>query len=104
MPKRPSFNCPIADKRIIRAIATRALQEIQALAASGCTRLDVALNLTACHCNGMPLRLEAMLAADGIGFAHDVLGIRQNLNRATGKIGGHFVPSFARSFARKRAA
>jgi len=41
------------------------------------------------------LRLGAMLEADEFNFWHDILGIRCNLNRTTGKLGNCFLPRFA---------
>lgn len=40
---------------------------------------------------------DRMLAADDANFGHDMLGIRQHLNRKTGEIEGCFVPRFASS-------
>lgn len=57
--------------------------------------LDVIMDLTACHLNGMPLDLAKLLAADDLTFAHDVGGIRAHINRRTGKINDCFVPRTA---------
>ena len=58
-------------------------------------RMDVHMDVSACHCNGTPLALDTLLAADRINFAHDVLGIRRHINRRTGTIGNCFVPRCA---------
>lgn len=58
-------------------------------------RLSLWMDLMAAHCNGMPLRLVALLAADDFNFAHDVLGIQQHIDRSNGKLLNCFVPRFA---------
>lgn len=57
--------------------------------------LDIDMDITATHCNGMPLRLADLLLADDFNFAHDLLGIRKHLNRTTGELENCFVPRFA---------
>ena len=42
-----------------------------------------------------PLRLEELLNADDFNFFHDVVGIRDNLNRRTGKLENCFIPRFS---------
>lgn len=52
--------------------------------------------LAADGCNGnLPLRWEALLAADEYEFVHDAGGIYQHLNRTTGQLDDGFVPRFA---------
>ncbi|MCH4866776.1 DUF6874 family protein [Bacillus sp. 1006-3] len=41
------------------------------------------------------LRLEDLLNADDFNFAHDILGIQNNLNREKRKMENLFVPRFA---------
>jgi hypothetical protein len=41
-----------------------------------------------------PLKLQDLLAADDLNFAHDVFGIRNNLNRDTGKLENCFSPRY----------
>lgn len=52
-------------------------------------------DIDACHSNGTPLKLAELLAADDANFAHDVFGIRQNINRETGKLENCFLPRYA---------
>jgi hypothetical protein len=47
------------------------------------------------HCNGTPLALEALLAADPVSFWHDIVGIARNLDRETGKLANAFTPRHA---------
>ncbi|MBL0922423.1 MAG: hypothetical protein IBJ10_09895 [Phycisphaerales bacterium] len=58
-------------------------------------RKEAAMDLTACHCNGTPLDLDALLAADDFDFAHDLFGIRENINRKTGELDNCFLPRCA---------
>lgn len=55
-------------------------------------KLDALMDVKACHLNGNPLDLQKLLGADDFNFAHDVFGIRQNLNRDTGELENCFSP------------
>lgn len=91
----PRFDVGPVEARIIREIATRAMMELGVARLSDpFTPLDIAMDITAVHCNGCPLRLEDLRNADGFNFSHDVLGIRRHLDRETGKLGDHFRPRF----------
>jgi len=57
--------------------------------------LDALMDIRACHNNGCPLQLVALHEADDLNFAHDVLGIRANLDRKTGRLTGGFLPRYA---------
>lgn len=54
------------------------------------------MNITACHANGNPLRLEALLEADDFNFAHDVFGIDRHIYRETGHLMNFFRPRYSR--------
>lgn len=41
------------------------------------------------------MRLEEMADAPDADFAHDFIGIQDNINRETGKVEGLFVPRYA---------
>jgi len=58
-------------------------------------RVDMLMDLTACHANGTPLRLEAMLNADDFNFAHDFFGIQNHIDRDTAAMTDCFLPRFA---------
>lgn len=61
--------------------------------------LHHAMNVSACHASGNPLRLQDLLEADDFNFAHDVFGIDRHINRDTGKLENFFSPRFsAREF------
>lgn len=59
-------------------------------------RLSLHMDIEACHSNGCPLRLKDLLAADDFNFSHDVFGIRDHIDRTTGRLLDHFVPRFAK--------
>lgn len=47
-------------------------------------------------CFHTPLRLEELLNTDDFNFVHDLVGIRNHLNRQTGQLENFFVPRFAK--------
>lgn len=78
------------DAALIEAIADRCI-------ATGCDGLDrktILRELTLCHLNACPLRLEAMMNGDLFNLAHDVYGIHAHLNHKTGKLDNLFVPRY----------
>lgn len=83
--------------RIIAQIVDRAygLLDAATVARLWGDRMSMMMDLSACHANAYPLRLEALLAADPLNFTHDVCGIGAHMNRETGKLENHFVPRFA---------
>ena len=58
--------------------------------------MDIEMDITAIHLNDVELRLDDLLKADDFNFAHDVLGIRNHINRKTGKLEDCFLPRFSR--------
>ena len=59
-------------------------------------KMDIAMDVAATHCNGCPLRLEDLLAADDFNFCHDIGGVARHLNRSTGKLSQEFSPRYSR--------
>lgn len=57
--------------------------------------LAAIMDVTACHANGCPLDLQALLDSEPYDFVHDVFGIRAHIDRDTGRMGGCFLPRFA---------
>ena len=76
---------------LVRNIAIRAIQQNFVFI----SMTDLVMDIIACHCNGCSLKLEELLNADDVNFAHDVSGITNNLNRQTGQLENHFVPRYA---------
>ena len=92
-----SFDTTQHEHDTIRKIADRC----QAIGEANCkpitpeTHRCIQMDVTACHCNGRPLRLDDLLKADVFNFTHDIVGIREHLDRHTGKLLNFFVPRFA---------
>ncbi len=53
------------------------------------------MDIAACHLNGNPLKLEALLKADDFNFIHDAFGISKHLDRTTGGLLNHFLPRYS---------
>jgi hypothetical protein len=94
----PSFRTSKADFNLIKKIAVRAREMALHMDRENERSLtDFHMDIAACHANGNPLRLDALLAADDFNFAHDVFGIERHLNRDTGKLMDFFSPRFSSS-------
>ena len=72
-----------------RAMAMAKLHDIQY------NQMTAVMDINACHSNGNPLHLTDLLNADDFNFAHDVFGIRNNINRDNGKLENCFVPRYS---------
>ena len=59
-------------------------------------QMAAVMDIDACHSNGNPLKLQELLEADNFNFGHDVFGIRDNIDRTTGKLGNCFVPRYSK--------
>lgn len=92
-----SFKTNRHEHSTIRAIADRASAMALQHERPEYPATDAAMDITAVHANGCPLLLDDLLAAEPLHFAHDVFGIRNHLNRETGKLEDHFSPRFARN-------
>ncbi len=86
-----SFDVSKQDADLISQIVKRAHSELQEI-----NRLELGMDLTALHANGCPLRLEDLLKADYFSLVHDLYGIRENIDRDTGKLVNNFLPRFRR--------
>lgn len=82
------------DLTLIQAIADRA---VSLAFANGQTwkYQDALMDLLAAHCD-CPLRLEDLLNADDVNFAHDVFGINRHLDRNTLILTDCFLPRCAK--------
>lgn len=54
--------------------------------------INMDMDITACHLNGNELDLAKLEYADDGNFGHDVFGIREHIDRKTGKLTGFFSP------------
>ncbi len=97
---------PEDEMQLIRKIAKRAYEVMSK--DKGFTlhfdATDLTMDITACHAIGCPLRLRDLLQADDFNLLHDVCGIRNNINRKTGKLRRFFLPRFAQPQPRKQDA
>ncbi|KKN06257.1 hypothetical protein LCGC14_1079180 [marine sediment metagenome] len=57
--------------------------------------MDATMDVAAIHLNGCPLKLNELLEADDVNFAHDVFGIRRHIDRNTGELQNCFIPRYA---------
>lgn len=58
-------------------------------------RTDVLLDILTVHKRIQPLRLDDLLAADDLNFAHDVGGINRHLDRENYALSDCFSPRFS---------
>ena len=84
-----TFSATRYEIEIINKIGNRAVKMFPQL-----SKMDTVMDLEAVHSSN-PLRLSDLLSADDGNFGHDVLGIRQNLNRQTGELENFFVPRYS---------
>lgn len=96
-----SFNAGRRDFGLILEIVNRAEQEARALDIDLGPRQALAMDITACHCNGNPLDLQGLLEAPSGDFWHDVGGIRRHIDRTTGQLGDCFSPRCSKHVERE---
>lgn len=58
-------------------------------------KMDIMMNLIACHNHPQPLRLADMAEADDFNLMHDVYGLHRHLDRNTGELTECFSPRFS---------
>lgn len=91
MSKEVSFDVTPDEAEIITRIAKRAK--------NGClfgySLMTIAMDVTATHANGCPLKLGELETAPDFDFGHDLCGIRRHLNRETGELMDCFLPRYA---------
>lgn len=89
--KQIKWNLTKGDGIVISAIVKRAVAIFDIKDKQG-----LEMDITAAHLNGSPIRLRDLFESDDFNFAHDVVGIVNNINRRTGKLDNCFVPRFSR--------
>ena len=82
-----NFVYTLEDAKLFDEIADRALANI---------KLHLAMDIAACHLNGCPLDLKKLLTFEDADFFHDIIGIREHINRNTGKLENFFLPRCAK--------
>jgi len=91
------FSATDEERELIRRIASR----VECLTGMNNPEelLSLSMDLAATHKNGCPLDLERLAGFDDFNLMHDVIGIHTHLDRATGRLTGHFLPRCARKEA-----
>lgn len=79
------------DLVLIRKCAKRAYKELKNIVPI--SFMDLEMDITAANI-ASPLKLEELLNADDFNFAHDICGIRANINRDSGEMNNCFLPRF----------
>lgn len=77
---------------LVRRIAKRMAKKAKEIGIKNFDRTSCEMDIVACHANGNPLDLEKLLNADYFNLFHDVNGIRNHIDRKTGKLKDCFVP------------
>lgn len=80
------------DLDIIGNIITRARRELGMPGS-----ITMFMDLDAVHSNGTPLDFQKLLAFGEADFAHDMFGIRYNIDRTSGKLLNCFLPRCAKT-------
>lgn len=101
VPKRTiNWAATSAENNLIHKIVLRFEREY--LKASGSKkmpkeydRMNLTMDIKACHLNGMTLDLVRLHAFPVFDFFHDINGISRHINRETAQIERHFVPRCA---------
>lgn len=94
-----SFDVTREDAAVITMIAARAFRLYYQTSGAAMPRgaiVDIMMDVEATHASGNRLDLVRLLAADDANFLHDITGIRNHLDRATGELRDCFVPRFTR--------
>lgn len=91
-----SFETSKEDALRIARIVARANDLSIRVCGRGVDRFTLDMDITTVHCNGCPLDLEKLLAADDFNFAHDVFQIPAHINRHTGALEHCFLPRCAK--------
>ncbi|HAX18412.1 MAG TPA: hypothetical protein DCY00_07455 [Actinobacteria bacterium] len=78
---------------LINEISTRALKSKNIY--GSIDKLTLEMDISAAHSNGCRLDLEKLLKAPDADFFHDIVGICNNIDRNTGKLGNLFLPRCA---------
>jgi hypothetical protein len=89
-----SFEVSKEESDLIARIAERADKELFGPHRIEQSRMDTMMDLKATIAQGCPLKLQELLDADPLNFAHDVAGIRRHIDRTTGLLGDCFLPRF----------
>lgn len=90
-PQPVRFDCSRVESDLITRIVRRAVLAGYIDDTPNALR-RATMDITACHCNGCPLKLYDMLTMPEPDFGHDFNGIQRYIDRSTGKLTDHFDP------------
>ena len=94
-PATLNFDCSIQDMQLIGQIMQRAMEYHKDHTSLNADHMLVAVDITALHCNGTPLKLLQFLMCDKTDFIAEFTGIQKHIDRATGQLRGEWRPMFA---------
>lgn len=97
-----NFSVTSLEASTIQKIVERA-EIIAADLGTTINRMSLTMDLTACHANGTPLKLDELFGADRFNFVHDVWGVMRHIDRSTGKLTDRFLPRYAAPEAERAA-
>ena len=83
-----NFNASKFEIELIVKICERA----EKMGIGGNKRMNLLMDIEATHSNGNQLMLNELLESPDGDFTHDIMGIRNNINRTTGKLENCFSP------------
>lgn len=92
MSKVASFKCAASDRAVITKICERYENTTGATEDPNYERINLDMDLTACHANGCPLDFEKLLLFPDFDFFHDLHGISRHIDRTTGELKDFFLP------------
>jgi hypothetical protein len=99
MPKEVSFDATPDERRAIERCAKRAaalgLDDFNFTHDNG-VYVEIQMDLTAVHANGCPMDFKKLESFDDFNFMHDIVGIRDCLDRRSGKLLRNFSPRASR--------
>ena len=81
------------DADLLKQIAVRAWELLGTKRKSDDLK-QIGMDLTACHLNGCPLRLNDMLWGNDLDLMHDITLIYKHIDRRTGTLTGFALPRF----------
>ena len=84
------------EAHLIDQIARRAVEMYAKYNDKPPSLIDMVSDIRSVHLNGCPLDLKILFDASDFKFAHDIFGIRQHLDRQTGKLDRRFLPRCAK--------
>lgn len=90
--KRVNFDTTPEDMKLIHKIGKRMTIRYKEIHSMDLDLIDMEMDISAVHLNGCPLDLKKLFKADDFNFAHDVIGIMNNIDRTTGQLKNCFSP------------